>query len=541
MKKLLPLLALLFCITNAYSQNLISKASPNKKFLGNHSQIKASKQPSGYKKTTTSNTAWFNYGTAAEVLFGNTGYLTSSYLFPDSLGYGEYGAGNFSGIWIHHIAEVADFKSPIYSINPSTNWVTTNTVFDIDSMSIYYAYTRNHPNPNIVDTLVISLFDNTNSNNLATNLFLNSSGFPGGSDTLSFIMLGYNQNANVIASATNTANIPSGQYKFKIPLTIVDTAATAYREKFFALPVPFSSQGGKIVVADIQFIPGYTYTLSQQIDATANAFFFTSLEENGSNSLLNFFDCNYGSSQCDYSSSQIVPLQVRYNTIGPSWNGHFIPAIAYTVPYAFEHHLISFHLTDTTASPCQVNSTFSIIADTLNPGVYNAYETSTGNGVLSYQWDFGDGTSSTLQYPNHQYAIPGQYIVCLTVTSAIGTNTCSDTYCDSSSVQKMAAGFLMSQFNVIAPIVTNINETEKSIEIKAYPNPISDELVIEFTHKDFERLNYELIDAIGRVVLSNSFEKGKTTINTSQLSKGFYNLNIINADGNKIKSLKIIK
>lgn len=541
MKKLLPLLALLFCITNAYSQNLISKASPNKKFLGNHSQIKASKQTSGYKKTTTTNGGWFNYGTAAEVLFGNTGYLTSSYLFPDSLGYGEYGAGNFSGIWIHHIAEVADFKSPIYSINPSTNWVTTNTVFDIDSMSIYYAYTRHHPNPNIVDTLVISLFDNTNSNNLVTNLFLNSSSFPGGSDTLSFIMLGYNQTANVIASATNTANIPNGQYKFKIPLTIVDTAVTAYREKFFALPVPFSSQGGKIVVADIQFIPGYTYTLSQQIDATANAFFFTSLEENGSNSLLNFFDCNYGSSQCDYSSSQIVPLQVRYNTIGPSWNGHFIPAIAYTVPYAFEHHLISFHLTDTTTIPCQVNSTFSIVADTLNPGVYNAYETSTGNGVLSYLWDFGDGTSSTLQYPNHQYATPGQYIVCLTVTSAIGTHTCSDSYCDSSSVQKMAVGFLMSQFNVIAPIITGINETEKTINIKAYPNPISDELIVEFTNKDFEKLNYVLIDALGRVVLSNSFEKDKTTINTSQLSKGFYNLNIINEDGNKIKSLKIIK
>jgi CRISPR/Cas system-associated protein endoribonuclease Cas2 len=296
------------------------------------------------------------------------------------------------------------------------------------------------------------------------------------------------------------------------------------------------------VVADIQFIPGYTYTASQQIDATANAFFFTSLEENGGSTLFNFFDCNYGSAACDYSSSQIVPQDVRYNlaTAG-TWKGSFIPAMIYTAPYAFEHHLISFHLTDTTAIPCQVNSQFSIVADTLNPGVYNAYETSTGNGVLSYLWDFGDGTSSTLQYPNHQYAIPGQYVVCLSVTSAVGTNTCSDTYCDSSSVQKMTAGFLMSQFNVIAPIVTNINETEKSIEIKAYPNPISDELVIEFTHKDFDRLNYELIDAIGRVVLSNSFEKGKTTINTSQLSKGFYNLNIINADGNKIKSLKIIK
>jgi CRISPR/Cas system-associated protein endoribonuclease Cas2 len=298
-----------------------------------------------------------------------------------------------------------------------------------------------------------------------------------------------------------------------------------------------------------QFKPGYSYyCLTQQIDLTANSFQFVSSEENGNaggtgSTLFNHIDCNYGSTQCDYSMSYIVTQDkcvIQWLTTAGTYR--YIPCNCLILNLInIEHHLISFHITDTTVIPCLANAKFSIIADTLNPGVYNAYETSTGNGVLSYLWDFGDGTSSTLQYPNHQYAIPGQYVVCLTVTSAIGTNTCSDTYCDSSSVQKMAAGFLMSQFNVIAPIVTNINETEKSIEIKAYPNPISDELVIEFTHKDFERLNYELIDAIGRVVLSNSFEKGKTTINTSQLSKGFYNLNIINADGNKIKSLKIIK
>lgn len=42
-------------------------------------------------------------------------------------------------------------------------------------------------------------------------------------------------------------------------------------------------------------------------------------------------------------------------------------------------------------------------------------------------WDFGDGHSSNLQYPHHQYANPGTYTVCLTVGNNI--NTCSDTYC----------------------------------------------------------------------------------------------------------------
>ena len=173
--------------------------------------------------------------------------------------------------------------------------------------------------------------------------------------------------------------------------------------------------------------------------------------------------------------------------------------------------------------------------------VYNAYETSTGNGVLSHLWDFGDGTTSTLQYPNHQYAIPGQYVVCLTVTSTIGTNTCSNTYCDSSSVQKMAAGYLMSQFNVIPQIVTNISQTEKSLDIKAYPNPMSDELIIEFTRNNYEDLNYVLTDALGRIVLSNRIDKTTTTINTSELSAGFYTLNVMNEHENKIKTIKIVK
>lgn len=49
---------------------------------------------------------------------------------------------------------------------------------------------------------------------------------------------------------------------------------------------------------------------------------------------------------------------------------------------------------------------------------------STGVGVLSYQWDFGDGNTSTLEEPVHVYNAYGSYTVQLIVTDASG---CADT------------------------------------------------------------------------------------------------------------------
>jgi gliding motility-associated-like protein len=46
--------------------------------------------------------------------------------------------------------------------------------------------------------------------------------------------------------------------------------------------------------------------------------------------------------------------------------------------------------------------------------------TSSGPGTLSYLWNFGDGTTSTLNNPAHVYAAKGLYTVTLTVTSSDG-------------------------------------------------------------------------------------------------------------------------
>ena len=53
--------------------------------------------------------------------------------------------------------------------------------------------------------------------------------------------------------------------------------------------------------------------------------------------------------------------------------------------------------------------------------------TSTSNSPITYNWNFGDGTTSTAQNPQHFFSPAGTYWVCLTATDTCG----SQTYCDS--------------------------------------------------------------------------------------------------------------
>lgn len=64
---------------------------------------------------------------------------------------------------------------------------------------------------------------------------------------------------------------------------------------------------------------------------------------------------------------------------------------------------------------------------------------STGNNVIGWHWDFGDGTTSTDQNPSHNFPQSTSYRVCLTITCASSNGVVYlDTYCD--TVQGIASG-----------------------------------------------------------------------------------------------------
>jgi len=58
----------------------------------------------------------------------------------------------------------------------------------------------------------------------------------------------------------------------------------------------------------------------------------------------------------------------------------------------------------------------------------NLYNASTStSGIMSYYYNFGDGSSSTSANPTHTYTANGLYTVCLTI---ISQDSCTDTYCE---------------------------------------------------------------------------------------------------------------
>lgn len=78
---------------------------------------------------------------------------------------------------------------------------------------------------------------------------------------------------------------------------------------------------------------------------------------------------------------------------------------------------------------------------------------SAGPGILSYQWNFGDGSLSTASNPSHTYTLPGVYSVALIATSSDG---CSDTLRKANLVRVAA---FQSNFNAPSSICTNTTTT----------------------------------------------------------------------------------
>jgi hypothetical protein len=288
-------------------------------------------------------TAWLNYAITMDQYQGGgpgsvgPAELSGNYLFPDSTVQGEFGTGNFSSVWVHHLGDILDVKSDFFAIIDGINWDATYA-YQVDSMAIVYSYVRNTTE---IDTLVVTLLSNSVASNLYSSGFIAPTATDYGTDTLSFKSMNYSITQNMVSG--------SGRKTFKIPLDDTDgTLSGDYVEKAFAVPAGFNVPANKLLGCDIMFKPGYSWNSEDHVD-DLNAFFFASYEENGGSAsggtFQTYVDCNYQSAGCDYNVSSIIPQDVRYANAG-SWNGKFIPSYAYTVGYSFEHHLISYHVTN---------------------------------------------------------------------------------------------------------------------------------------------------------------------------------------------------
>ncbi len=197
-----------------------------------------------------------------------------------------------------------------------------------------------------------------------------------------------------------------------------------------------------------------------------------------------------------------------------------------------------------TTPPCK--ATFKLFSlDSLNPKPLTWYiwDYSYGIPPLTYLWDFGDGSTSTLQYPSHTYATQGHYDVCLTITDA---SACTSTTCDTSSIKKLMANGSMMQLHVV-PIPTNgIGMNNNGItSVTAQPNPFNDQVILNLATNYPQKINVQITDVMGKLIYSENKNlvvgSNETKINTINFSEGLYFVKILSENNSFNTTVRIIK
>ena len=201
-------------------------------------------------------------------------------------------------------------------------------------------------------------------------------------------------------------------------------------------------------------------------------------------------------------------------------------------------------------TPCEANFwvlqavTYDSLNQTTTPIPYELWIwnlSSGGSGTYTTFWNFGDGSSSTAQFPTHTYAGNGPYWLCLTIDDGAG---CQSTYCDSVSIDGnglytgMLGGGSDRQngftINIQAPQTTGLTEQSVADGIATWPNPVADELNIALTNALSGTADVTVLDLNGRVVMADrrmlANGRNQLLLQTNTLAPGLYTVRIGNAE-----------
>jgi PKD repeat protein len=95
-----------------------------------------------------------------------------------------------------------------------------------------------------------------------------------------------------------------------------------------------------------------------------------------------------------------------------------------------------------------------------------------------------------------------------------------------------------SMINMQVLICTGIQSQQAGSGISIFPNPATDHLVVR---NETGNCTISMVDASGKVVLNKTITMGEETIDLNGLARGLYLLNVSDAPGNLIKSVKLVK
>ena len=86
-----------------------------------------------------------------------------------------------------------------------------------------------------------------------------------------------------------------------------------------------------------------------------------------------------------------------------------------------------------------------------------------------------------------------------------------------------------------------INETELNSSLSVFPNPILDNLTLQISDYNNEKLSFYLYDLQGKSLNKEQIIAEQTQINTSSLPPATYFIEVLNQENKHVQSFKIIK
>jgi hypothetical protein len=209
---------------------------------------------------------------------------------------------------------------------------------------------------------------------------------------------------------------------------------------------------------------------------------------------------------CQNSPAPVLPL-TSTNVINGSWMPDTInTAVSGATVYTFTPD----------AGVCATTADITI---TINPMPATPIITLIGlvlqsDAITGNQWYDQNGLINGETNQSFAPAIEGDYYAVVTL------NGCSS-----------------NASNTINVVFTGIESAENNRIIKVYPNPVSDELIVEIAGNK-ETMGYKIYNSMGQVVFKGNVQE-KTIINTSNLLTGVYLMKLENGKTFELK--KIIK
>ena len=341
---------------------------------------------------------------------------------------------------------------------------------------------------------------------------------------------GYNLEWSFGDSSTSTASNPTHTYAtnqyYTVCLYIEDTVSSCNDTMCWSIYI----QGSSTSNCDASF----TYTVdSMNMSASSYPVFFDHNSDTTLGFLWTFGDSSTSNAPYPTHTYSAAGTYTVCLTVITGYDSLSLPIVCDT-----------FCTTVTVGgSPVACQASYYLGVDTNN--LYNIYIINNSTGTTSatnYSWSFGDGSTSTAQYPTHQYSTFGLYNLCLTISDS--TAGCSSTYCDSIGLDSNGNLLKRDGFDITVVDENDLLSTadlDLINELNVYPNPSNGSYTIKLNLRASEEVSIRAINSLGQEVLAQELNglsgTNEYSIDMTAQPNGIYFLSL--RAGTQSKNVKV--